>query len=95
MRNRVKYSAILGHELPSVVEKVKSRATWLNEGDEVVTNPVIPCGICPSCLAGRPNICINFKILGVNVPWIFCRICRDMGKMSIEFQEISHFEMLL
>jgi len=73
MRNRVKYPAILGHEFSGVVEKVGSRVTWLNEGDEVVANPVISCGICPSCLAGRPNICINFKILGVDVPGAFSR----------------------
>ncbi len=80
MMDRVRYPIILGHEFSGIVERVGSQVTWLSEGDEVVANPVISCGKCASCLAGRPNICMNFKILGVDVPGAFAEYLKIKAK---------------
>lgn len=46
----------LGHEISgTVVETVADTAEW--GGISVVVPAVIPCGICPACLAGRGQIC--------------------------------------
>uniref|UniRef100_A0A7C2VBI1 Enoyl reductase (ER) domain-containing protein n=1 Tax=Ignisphaera aggregans TaxID=334771 RepID=A0A7C2VBI1_9CREN len=79
MRNRVKYPAIPGHEFSGVVARVGSRVTWLSEGDRVVVNSVVPCGRCVTCAAGRPNICTNFKILGVDLPGAFAEYVKIRG----------------
>lgn len=79
MKDRVKYPAIPGHEFSGVVVKVGSEVSWVSEGDEVVANPVHPCGRCVACLAGKPNICVNFKILGVDIPGVFAEYVKVRG----------------
>jgi len=80
LRDRVKYPAILGHEFSGVVARVGSKVTWVSEGDEVVANPVVPCGRCVACINGRPNVCVNFKILGVDIPGVFAEYVKVPGR---------------
>jgi len=40
----------------------------LREGDPVVVNPVISCGLCRECLQGRDNLCREFSVLGEHRP---------------------------
>ncbi len=79
MRDRVKYPAIPGHEFSGIIAKVGSKITWLSEGDEVVANPVVSCGRCVACVGGRPNVCVNFKILGVDIPGVFAEYVKVRG----------------
>ncbi|MEM4519435.1 MAG: zinc-binding dehydrogenase [Sulfolobales archaeon] len=79
MKDRVKYPAIPGHEFSGVVVKVGKEVSWVGEGDEVVANPVHPCGRCVACSAGKPNICVNFKILGVDIPGVFAEYVKVKG----------------
>jgi 6-hydroxycyclohex-1-ene-1-carbonyl-CoA dehydrogenase len=47
---------ILGHEISGRVVATGEKAeTWL--GRSVIVPAVIPCGLCPSCQAGRSTIC--------------------------------------
>ncbi len=46
----------LGHELVGRVAAVGEGARW-QQGDRVVAAPYVPCGACPSCLAGQPTLC--------------------------------------
>jgi S-(hydroxymethyl)glutathione dehydrogenase/alcohol dehydrogenase len=48
---------ILGHEGAGVVREVGTNITRLKEGDRVVLCWAPPCGVCPSCLEGRPVLC--------------------------------------
>ena len=41
--------------------------TGVRVGDRVVINPNLGCGECEFCLAGRDNLCINWKLLGETV----------------------------
>jgi NADPH:quinone reductase-like Zn-dependent oxidoreductase len=36
----------------------------LKVGDKVLVNPGLSCGVCAQCLAGRDNLCRDYKILG-------------------------------
>ncbi len=47
---------VLGHELIG----------RLSNGRRVVVNPLIACGRCASCRAGAPNLCSDWRLLGVN-----------------------------
>lgn len=37
---------------------------WLDNGDFVVVNPMVGCGACAACAAGRTQLCSQRKVLG-------------------------------
>lgn len=47
---------ILGHEVAGTVE---------NDGRRVTVNPLVTCGACPACLAGRDNLCPDRQIISM------------------------------
>ena len=47
----------LGHEGAGIVRDVGANVTRLKPGDRVVLCWAPPCGVCPSCRAGRPVLC--------------------------------------
>jgi 2-desacetyl-2-hydroxyethyl bacteriochlorophyllide A dehydrogenase len=61
----VVYPCIPGHEIGGEVIRVGSRVTHVKTGDRVVVLPCTECGVCSSCLAGRPNACKSNQTLGV------------------------------
>jgi L-iditol 2-dehydrogenase len=48
---------VFGHELAGTVSAVGRGVVRVREGDRVVPANSAPCGDCPSCLGGRPNLC--------------------------------------
>jgi S-(hydroxymethyl)glutathione dehydrogenase/alcohol dehydrogenase len=48
---------VMGHEGAGVVEAVGSGVTGLRVGQPVALSWLVPCGVCRSCLAGRPWAC--------------------------------------
>lgn len=52
----------LGHEV--VGEVVEDPQGRFPVGTSVAVHPATPCGTCPECVAGRPNICRNGRYLG-------------------------------
>jgi Threonine dehydrogenase and related Zn-dependent dehydrogenases len=46
----------LGHELSG----------WLRDGKRVVANPLVSCGKCARCQAGAQNLCVEWKLLGLD-----------------------------
>ena len=49
--------AIFGHEFAGTVTAIGSGVSAFREGDRVVAANSAPCASCPSCRAGRPNLC--------------------------------------
>lgn len=57
---------IPGHELSGkVVAKGANVPDSIKIGDNVTVLPYTNCGVCPSCMAGRPNCCQFNQTLGV------------------------------
>src|SRR5256712_6461696 len=52
-----KVPTVFGHEFAGTVTAVGAGVTRFREGDRVVAANSAPCGACPSCAAGRPNLC--------------------------------------
>jgi L-iditol 2-dehydrogenase len=48
---------VFGHEFAGTVAAVGSGVRGVREGDRAVAANSAPCGTCPSCRAGRPNLC--------------------------------------
>jgi len=61
---------ILGHEFSGVVEQafpgaVGAAGRPLTRGTRVAVDPAQPCGTCPSCRRGDPNLCPQTHFCGV------------------------------
>ncbi len=66
-RDRVKYPAVLGHELGGTVEETGANVRIWRRGDRVVADPILSCHACPACLEGHINCCANLRLLGIDV----------------------------
>ena len=61
----LKLPRVLGHEVAgTIVEVGKEVAEEFKVGDRVQVAPGFPCGSCPFCISGIPNMCDNMKIIG-------------------------------
>jgi S-(hydroxymethyl)glutathione dehydrogenase/alcohol dehydrogenase len=54
--------AILGHEAAGDVIAVGDGVADLAEGDRVIISWMPPCGSCPACLRGQPELCLTHLI---------------------------------
>jgi len=66
MNDRVKFPAVLGHESAGEVVAVGSDVDTLSPGDRVAIDPVLSCGTCELCRAGKPNCCASVNVLGID-----------------------------
>jgi L-iditol 2-dehydrogenase len=48
---------VFGHEFAGTVSAIGAGVRSVREGDRVVAANSAPCGACPSCRRGRPNLC--------------------------------------
>jgi L-iditol 2-dehydrogenase len=55
---------IIGHECTAVVAKVGPEVRGLVPGDRVAVDPLIACGSCDQCRAGRRHTCRRQRFLG-------------------------------
>lgn len=62
---------VLGHEAVGVVEAYGPGPTVLPVGTRVSIHPVFACNSCDRCVARRPHICRNRKVLGMDVNGTF------------------------
>jgi len=60
----VKTPVILGHEFSGEVAQVGKEVHDLREGDRVAVDPVLSCGVCDACIAGRDNLCESLRAIG-------------------------------
>lgn len=63
---------VMGHEFSGEIVALGANATQyqagLKTGQRVTVNPLIHCGWCRACLAGRFNLCRSREILGIHRP---------------------------
>lgn len=58
---------VLGHEFVGRVVDAGDEVGTLRTGDRVVSGAGISCGRCRWCLAGRTNLCAEYRTLGLQV----------------------------
>lgn len=56
----------LGHELSGVVAGKGENVRNVEVGDRVGADYLLSCGTCDSCLAGKDNLCDNFRCMAIN-----------------------------
>ncbi|MDQ6693170.1 MAG: alcohol dehydrogenase catalytic domain-containing protein [Chloroflexota bacterium] len=57
---------VMGHEFAGVISELGPGATGVNLGQRVAVNPLLYCGECDQCRAGREQTCRKRKTIGVN-----------------------------
>lgn len=57
----------LGHEFVGVIDEVGEGCRW-SVGDRVAVEPLMSCGECEWCLAGRATACSGFSLVGMQRP---------------------------
>ncbi|MEX1216455.1 Zn-dependent oxidoreductase [Saccharospirillum sp.] len=62
----VQFPRITGHEFSGVVAAVGAGVSHVRQGDQVCVDPVISCGNCYACRAGRYNVCSKLAVFGVH-----------------------------
>lgn len=63
----IKPPAVLGHELAGTVAEAGDGVPSGLVGSRVCVEPNICCGSCRLCVAGLPNICPHYRVLGESV----------------------------
>lgn len=56
----------MGHEFSGQIQAVGAGVTAHKVGDRVIVHPILTCGECAQCLAGRPNICVKRQLIGIH-----------------------------
>jgi threonine dehydrogenase-like Zn-dependent dehydrogenase len=64
-----------GHELAGIVAAVGTGVEHFASGDRVAVQPMISCGACAQCAAGRRGLCARLEHLGVGRPGGFAELC--------------------
>lgn len=67
----IKPPRIIGHEFSGIIAEVGQGVEDFKPGDRVTVYPVIPCGTCYACNAGRNNICVHRTTLGYELDGAF------------------------
>ncbi|MHA2250173.1 MAG: alcohol dehydrogenase catalytic domain-containing protein, partial [Candidatus Kariarchaeaceae archaeon] len=62
---------ILGHEASGYVKQVGSKVLGFSVDDPVLIPPVLCCGTCRYCLAGRETLCKKQQMLGNHIEGAF------------------------
>ena len=62
---------IPGHEVSGQVVEIGEETARFKIGDRVVVEPILSCGACRNCMAGRYNICKDLRFVGVNADGAF------------------------
>ena len=65
--SRVRPPRIIGHEFCGTIVEVGEGVTDRKVGDYVASESHIVCGHCVPCLNGQAHVCLNTRILGVDV----------------------------
>ncbi|MFF4960843.1 L-idonate 5-dehydrogenase [Streptomyces sp. NPDC001222] len=61
---RLREPLVLGHEVVGTVVSYGEGASGPAAGTPVAVHPATPCGLCPECADGRPNVCRDTRYLG-------------------------------
>ncbi len=59
---------IPGADIIGTVAEIGREVAQADIGDRVAVYPIITCGQCLLCKEGKPNLCLNWKYIGLHVP---------------------------
>ncbi len=78
----------LGHENSGWVEEVGSAVTNVEVGDTVILHPLITCGLCRYCRAGRDMQCENGAFPGISQDGGFAQLLKTSARACVKLDPI-------
>ena len=57
---------VMGHETVARVVETHPGVEGWRHGQRVCLNPLVSCSTCPACLAGRQNLCAEWRLFGMD-----------------------------
>ena len=78
---------ILGHEASGYVHELGDAVSEFKVGDPVLIPPVLTCGKCRYCLAGKETLCSNQEMLGNHIDGAFAEYIAVKAKDVIKVPE--------
>ena len=82
------YPRVMGHELGGEIVAL-GEGTSLRIGQQVAINPYLACGHCVACRRGKPNACVNIRVLGVHVDGGMCEFLAVPQTAVIDAEGLS------
>src|SRR5579862_1838534 len=70
-QRRIHPPLVFGHEFCGIVERVGAEVKAVNAGDFVSAEMHLSCGHCYQCRTGHPHICLNVRIIGIDLDGCF------------------------
>ena len=90
---------ILGSDAAGIIKEVGREESDFIVGDEVIINPLLFCGKCAACIAGRENECLFIGIFGESTDGTNCEFIavneRNLRKKpdNIDFKSAASFSL--
>lgn len=78
----------LGHENSGWVEEIGSAVTNVAVGDTVILHPLITCGLCRYCRAGRDMQCENGAFPGISQDGGFAQLLKTSARACVKLDPI-------
>lgn len=63
----LQFPHIGGSDIAGELEAIGAGVQGWREGERVVVNPSLWCGVCEFCVAGEESLCIKYRIIGEHV----------------------------
>jgi len=82
------YPRVIGHELAGEVVCAPTDSTF-RTGQLVAINPYLACGDCVACRKGKPNACVNVRVLGVHVDGGMCELLAVAESAALDATDLS------
>ncbi len=70
-QKRLNPPVVVGHEFAGRVVEVGENVTRVKKGDIVASETHVVCGVCEFCRKGQGHICVDTKIIGVDIDGAF------------------------
>lgn len=64
---------VLGHEFVGEVVETGKNVVGFKQGDRLICDNNLPCGVCKSCQSGNYNVCSNMQSMGVEIDGVFAQ----------------------
>lgn len=78
---------ILGHEFSGEIAEAGERVAGWKAGDRVAASCMVACGRCPNCLAGKTQICVHRRVLGVHLDGGLAEYARVPAKNLVRLDD--------